>query len=505
MKWPCCTRSIVPVLTVFCATLFCRGGIAVYRAGTGVLSFDSAPTVSDWRTGSVPGGSQTLTTAAAVDAAVQSLAASAVSNALTATLTIPPSQNAYARWNAADHLIQTRPAGNACTTLMAVLTNASGSDISNLVISYSMGASFANVLYPEQVPGYRVYYSTSGDAASWQLIPSLSTSQPGPISGAISLVAWNPGAPLFLLWADDDSPEFEVGYSIDNFCAAPIWPAGAIAVGPFGTATNHFDSFQTPDDGWTTAGMAGVPLDITNAAQLDAAVQTRSANDIQGTLWKEYTAPPDNDGGNNTASQNLQTFTLQSRAAGNAGNLLMATLRNDTGATLSALRIGYGFGVASSNVSETVYGFRVFYSVTGSPGSWQVIPELCHTNTAVVDFVLEVGRWVPGSLLYLAWADDNGPAATSGTGAREGVYTIDDFWVSPAIVPPRLMVLRADRASSYMEIGWSDTVTGYGLEFASRLDPSDWKPLDGTIDTYGGFHRHWTVNPTNAFYRLTRP
>jgi hypothetical protein len=440
-----------------------------------------------------------------MDAAVQLLTAATVSNVISTTLTTPPSQNASARWNQNDRLIQTKPAGNQFTVFMARLVNATGSDVSELMLSYSMGANTSNILYPEPVPGYRVYYSTTGDAGSWQVLPSLCNSNPGSVTATLPLAAWNPGALLFVLWADDNwITEGDAGYSIDNFMAVIPRTTGVISVQPQGTGTNQFEVFQTPDNGWSTTGVIGAAINLTNAAQLDAAVQLHAASNIQVALWKEYTAPPGNDGGNQIASQNLQLFTLQSRPVGNAANLLLATLQNDTGARVAGLRISYRFAAASSNITEDVPGFRAYWSLSGQPGTWHVIPELCTTNSTLVNHLLTVGDWRAGSMLFLLWADDNGPAGTTGA-LQEGAYTVDDFSATPvpeAVVPPVLLIYRPFPGSNINDLRWPDYAVSFDLEFTSLLEPPTWAPVPVAPQTFGGFVRAYLFNSQPGFFRL---
>jgi hypothetical protein len=105
---------------------------------------------------------------------------------------------------------------------------------------------------------------------------------------------------------------------------------------------------------------------------------------------------------------------LQSRPATdgtNAANLLLATLRNDSGGNWPSLAVSYDFslaGVASMGLDDELPGFHVFYSFTGAAGSWQSVPALTATEQIANQLaVLNLGSWPVGSLLYLLWFDDN--------------------------------------------------------------------------------------------------
>lgn len=99
-------------------------------------------------------------------------------------------------------------------------------------VSYDLGGGLFS---PEQVPGFRGYFSLTGEANSWVVIPGLCTGTTGTVATVISFPefgVWFPGAPLFLLWADDNGPNSDGYYTIDNFRVnvAPrleIRPAGA--------------------------------------------------------------------------------------------------------------------------------------------------------------------------------------------------------------------------------------------------------------------------------------
>src|SRR6185436_6251144 len=98
-------------------------GISVGAFGSAKWTFDAAPAATEWSTLSVGTGSGAVTTPAQLDAAVQLLAAGSITNVLPATATYPPAENSAARWNSNQQLLETRPAGNSFTVLMATLRN----------------------------------------------------------------------------------------------------------------------------------------------------------------------------------------------------------------------------------------------------------------------------------------------------------------------------------------------------------------------------------------------
>src|SRR5262249_54503069 len=106
-------RILLPLLVIplFLATR-APGAISVGPSGSGLLTFDTLPTVADgWSTVTNGGANTDIQDAAALDAAVQTNSASAIALPLGSAATVNPSinANAIARWNSALQLIQTVP------------------------------------------------------------------------------------------------------------------------------------------------------------------------------------------------------------------------------------------------------------------------------------------------------------------------------------------------------------------------------------------------------------
>src|ERR1043165_8964270 len=74
-----------------------------------LLTFDTLPSSNDWRTASVgsDSGSFVITTAAQMDAQVQTRSIASMTDALPIT-SGPPSSFNYARWNSTGRYLQTR-------------------------------------------------------------------------------------------------------------------------------------------------------------------------------------------------------------------------------------------------------------------------------------------------------------------------------------------------------------------------------------------------------------
>ncbi|MDB6035029.1 MAG: hypothetical protein JWM16_5367, partial [Verrucomicrobiales bacterium] len=197
------------LLLTLTATLACLAttGLAAISfgpTGTQILTFDAQPTVADgWSTLGVGNNAATFTSDTLMDAAViANTVAATVSTALGSSTTLPPSKNAIARYNGAGHYLQSRPTAVDYTLLMATLQNDSINTLSSVTVSYTFGALVASGLtIQEEVPGFRVFYSLTGEANSWTLIPELSgVGTSGNLSAVVNLASgWAPGAPLYLL------------------------------------------------------------------------------------------------------------------------------------------------------------------------------------------------------------------------------------------------------------------------------------------------------------------
>src|SRR6185436_6683827 len=200
------------------------------RVGAGGTSLDFATypaIVRGWFTLGHPGGNGDIVDDAGLDAAVQNSSVTAINQQVGESSTVSPSisSSSIARWNSALNVIETVASGPSYISLLARLRNTSGTDQSTLTLTYDFNELHAvDTTVVEEVPGHRVYYSFTGDAASWQLIPELSSvGTPGTLGATRHLVSWPNGSLLYVLWADDNananrsnSNDEEGGYTLDN-------------------------------------------------------------------------------------------------------------------------------------------------------------------------------------------------------------------------------------------------------------------------------------------------
>jgi hypothetical protein len=159
-------------------------------------------------TGTLGSGVSAYETAAQLDVAVQAVNAGDISLRLGETTT--RAADALAQWNRVENQVQTRPTGIGATLLMTTLENATGEALDSLYVWYDFGSWMLQE--GEEVYGHRAYYSRTGAAGDWVLIPEFSDFLATPFAGERRLVAeldfgaqpWAQGDTLQILWADDN-------------------------------------------------------------------------------------------------------------------------------------------------------------------------------------------------------------------------------------------------------------------------------------------------------------
>lgn len=207
--------SLVWVIGKLCST--CLPAAVVSSLGY-TNNFTVQPSAADWATTSRAGG------AADSYDPNSDLNANITSAAVTAPTilenTNPPAANAAATWSSVGQYLQTRPTGNRYTVLMGKLTNGTGTNATQVSISYSLVITGGGVV-EEAGKGTRVYYSLTGLANSWTNLPALNTvanSGTFALSTNIS-ISWSNGNNFYLAWVDDNANgnPTDSACQIDNF------------------------------------------------------------------------------------------------------------------------------------------------------------------------------------------------------------------------------------------------------------------------------------------------
>ena len=217
------------LLAILVTTLVCLA-ISAKAASVGpngyTNSFSTRPAAADFSTyGGIPGASGDITTAAALDAYVQNVAASDINAQVTdSSPADPPAKLGPAQWTSGGSgYLVTRPTGNRAAVLMASLVNNTGTNCNLLHFNYQLTVGYS---VTEEVPGQRLYYSFSTASNTWTSLPAVSgLNASGPISTDVPLnQLWNNGSALYLLWVDDNAADStESAYEIDNFFASAYY------------------------------------------------------------------------------------------------------------------------------------------------------------------------------------------------------------------------------------------------------------------------------------------
>ena len=214
------------LLAILVTTLVClaTSAKAASVGPTGYANtFSTRPAANDFSTyGGIPGASGDITTAAALDAYVQNVAASDINALVTdSSPADPPAKLGPAQWTSGGSAyLVTRPTGNRATVLMASLVNNTGTNCDMLHFNYQLTVGYSGA---EEVPGQRLYYSLSTTSNTWTSLPVVSgLTASGPVSTDVPLnQMWNNGSTLYLLWVDDNAADStESAYEIDNFFAS---------------------------------------------------------------------------------------------------------------------------------------------------------------------------------------------------------------------------------------------------------------------------------------------
>jgi hypothetical protein len=190
---------------------------AVVGPGGYTNDFATHPPATDWSTLALAGGAgDTYTMDTEVNALINQLN---ITNRTTASAGDPPAAAATAVWASAGAYLQTRPTGNRATALLARFLNQSGTNATQLALTYQL------TLTPPggaEETGTRGYYSLSGQPGTWTNIPAFNTTAntAGTTQATATLTLdWTNGASLYLVWLDDNASgqTTDTGHQIDNF------------------------------------------------------------------------------------------------------------------------------------------------------------------------------------------------------------------------------------------------------------------------------------------------
>lgn len=235
--------------------------VTIARMGVPVgvtYTFSNQPPVTEWSTYSITGSGSTYLDTNTMDAALVTIPATTVNQPLGVVTTNTTAT--LAQWNSVSRVVYTRPTGNAATVLMAKLVNNTLNALPALRVSYELGAH--QPLASEETGALRAFYSLTGTAGSWTLIPEFSGTMTGALSATLTLGAWSVGSPLYLLWADDNNSVGTDGaWVFTNFLAS-------VASGEFVTIASPGNNARVilPTNLVLSATTSGFTNAVTNVA-----------------------------------------------------------------------------------------------------------------------------------------------------------------------------------------------------------------------------------------------
>lgn len=265
--------------------------------------------------------------------------------------------------------------------------------------------------------------------------------------------------------------------------------AAQISVGVNGVGPLTFDTLP-PASEWSYRTMPGLTAGITTQTVMDAQVQTNSSGSITTQLVSATSDPPTASGTGMWASSGHYVLT---RPTGVAGVLLMATLRNDTGAAMYAVNVSYNLNIQSPTAEE-IPGHSVYWSITGATGTWQYVTALSGISTsALLSANIVLTNWPPNSMLYLLWSDDNG------SGVPDGAIEIDNFAITAAEHSPRIITQPQSQT-------WAPGVPVTFSVTASGTPPFFYQWLKNSNNIAGATNESFTINTAlpadNGFYSV---
>ena len=241
-----------------------------------------------------------------------------------------------------------------------------------------------------------------------------------------------------------------------SMTAACLSAQAAISVGGGGSGVLDFSTTPVVGD-FSTAVLNGTGVTFSNTTMLDPVVSTVTAASVVRALPTSATVPPSTFSGGFRHNNGTGLY-IQSRPTTdltNAANVLLATLQNTSGSSISTMTVAYDFGASAALAGDELPGFQVYYSLTGGAGSWTRIDALSSNvvvgvQSAIVNLS---SSWADTTLMYLLWVDDNS------NGGTDPSYTIDNFSVVPGGVITENVVVTSPTNTATRPLGAPLVVT----------------------------------------------
>lgn len=239
---------------------------------------------------------------------------------------------------------------------------------------------------------------------------------------------------------------------------------------------------------WSTLSVAGAAGDITTEGSMDTAVNAIAGSSINNPLsiYAGSAMGP--------AYWWLDQSKLGTQPTGNKMTLLKASLKNTSGGTLGGLAVSYQLG-AVGTPAEQINGHRVYWSLTGTAGTWNTAGTYLRTTSGntTVNFDIEFSAgWTNNQNLYVVWADDNG----TGT---QGVFTIDQVSFTPIAPAANILTFNVSGTAATISGNEISVVAPPGVNVAN-LAPTYTLSYGATCDIPSGSTRDFS-NP--VLYTVT--
>jgi len=183
-------------------------------------AFGTQPAAADWATFSRAGGSgDNYNPDTDVNA---NITASGVTAQATSSTGNPPAALGTAVWSSTGLYLQTRPTGNRYTVLMGKFVNNTGTNATQITLSYGLTIGGTVEVPEENGRGTRAYISFTGLANSWINLPTLNhtLSANGFTPYLLQFTLnWTNGGSLYFMWVDDNATlaGIDSANQFDNF------------------------------------------------------------------------------------------------------------------------------------------------------------------------------------------------------------------------------------------------------------------------------------------------
>lgn len=329
--------------------------------------------------------------------------------------------------------VSTASLGLGSYGFFAIVTNSLGATANSLIHVVSVISPLASLTFLQQpsaqlagaviAPEIQVGATNSLGAAVTGLPVTLSLTGGGALGGTVTQNTDGSGIAYFAnLTVSTAGAKTLVatntGSGISGTSASfTITNPPAISVGVGGSGVLTFTTLP-PVSQWSTFSNPGAANATRTDAEWTALVNVNAASGITTVLGSQTAAAS-----SGNAYWRSDIGRIATQPTGNAGTLLMATLQNDSGATINLLNVAYEMAeTVTLNANEIHRGHRVYYSLTGLTNSWNFAGSV--TNLALstnnVSFNLAALGWTAGSPLYIIWADENGVSP-------DGDWSIDNI------------------------------------------------------------------------------